>query len=641
MKKYVVTITTALIMIFVSLFAGCASFEPERPRDVYPSHPSPITEETPFVPTEDVSRNSALSKPDNVAVFTPWNINAASKSVEKRGKKPYTIMVYMNGSDLESEEGAATYDLIEMLESGLRSENANLVILTGGAKRWRNDVVPANECALWEIEDGLLYEISRIGLLNMGDPGTLSGFIEFSLNNFPADKYGLIMWDHGGGSIVGYGYDEKFLKSNLTLSDMDYAFEMAGLNNKKLEFLGFDACLMATAEMASVASRYAKYLVASEDVEPGDGWDYGFLSVLNRNPNITGAELGKVITDSFMDYYGPNTDQILTLSVIDLSKVGALTAAVDNLMRSCSWSLVTQRDPSFNFLARQRNLTKTFGEGTPRDNDCDMVDIGDMVAKISGIYPSEAAKVLKELDNCVIYNRHNSDIDLKGLSVYYIYGGKRFGRESLEIYRALNVNREHAGYLDGFFGLLMSGGQTTRSGNSTRGPGEIIETKLTLWEKLDKTNALILTGIKQSDGLWPSINDQKVCMYKINSANNGELYAIPAEHNGSAGDIIVLVSSNYPKGKILGVRREDGIIIQKGYDDIEKGDTIAFYYQTLTAPDEGETNLIVFLGENWLKGEAFTVGDPLEIKWEKAADSRYEAQMLTDVRGNNYLSFED
>ncbi len=113
--------------------------------------------------------------------FTPWDVRAAAARVPKRTKKPYTIMIYMNGSDLESENGAATEDMIEMLESGVSSENVNIVLFTGGANRWQNDVVPENECVVWEIADGTLNEITGVGLVNMGNAGTLSSFIDFSI----------------------------------------------------------------------------------------------------------------------------------------------------------------------------------------------------------------------------------------------------------------------------------------------------------------------------------------------------------------------------------------------------------------------------------------------------------------------------
>ena len=155
-------------------------------------------------------------------------------SAAKPGIKPYTIMIYMNGSDLESDFGAATTDLLEILDSGLDSRHANVIILTGGTRRWLNDVIPETECLIWEVEDGWLNEVSSMGKVSMGEPDTLRDFILYGYENYPAKKYGLILWDHGGGSIAGFGHDEKFNDASLTLLDMKQAFEEAGLRENKL-----------------------------------------------------------------------------------------------------------------------------------------------------------------------------------------------------------------------------------------------------------------------------------------------------------------------------------------------------------------------------------------------------------------------
>jgi len=452
--------------------------------------------------------------------------------------KPYTIMIYMNGSDLESEIGAATTDLIEILDSGLKSENANIIIFTGGANYWQNDVIPANECALWYVADGELFNIAKVGQQNMGDPDTLSDFITYAMSHFPAQKYGLIMWDHGGGAIAGFGHDEHFDdydEGSLTLLEMDYAFKKAGLNGQTLEWLGFDACLMATIEMAQVASQYAKYLIASEDLEPGDGWDYKFLGLLNYYPYASGYLLGKEIVDTFMDFYGPNSDEILTLSVVDLNKVQPVMDSMGELMRRCSYKLVTQRY-SFVTLAKRRGATKTFGEGSPRDNESDMIDVGDMAKQLEDLFPQEAAAVHDALASAVLYKRDNSQTPLYGLSAYYIYGGQFY--ENLELYAELDVDIAYLWYMQKFFKNLT--GQEA-----------------------------VKTPMQMSVGGYPAH------LYKEAELNDGRTrYAIPAQVNGKDCDIIICM----PAEKILGYRYTGLLAKPKGCIPFEAGDIAAFYY---------------------------------------------------------------
>jgi hypothetical protein len=567
---------------------------------------------------------SAYAQDFNSSTFTPWDIRKASKKVGPREHKPYTIMLYMNGSDLESEAGAATDDLIEILDSGMDSRNVHFIILTGGTKRWHNTVVPANECVLWEVEDGLLYKTAGIGRANMGDPGTLSSFISFGMQNYPADKYGLIMWDHGGGSIAGYGHDEKFIEGNLTLLDMKTAFEEAGLGESKLEFLGFDSCLMATVEMAVVASDYAKVLIASEDLEPGEGWDYYFLSVFNQYPRIDGMTLGAVIVDYFMEYYGHDTDEVLSLSVADLRHAQAVMDAVGDLMRLGYDSLKANERNSFNNLAGRRVRTKTFGEGSPRDNESDMVDIGDMANKLADLYPAEAAAVIDALNQCVVYNRHNSDVDLKGLSTYYIYGGKEWGVPSLNTYASLNVNASYTRYLRQFFDALTSG---AAGRNRSRAAAPPVSAETVLWQPVaGKKGTYRLAGISEDENttLWPTLNKQFVCLYPAAQSQRNKQYAIPAQVNGKDCDIIVLFNEKNPTGLVEGARYKDGPIIQKGFDPIEPGDKVAIYSLEINA--NGKTS--------WHKGRTLTVRDGLSLSWAEAPDGYGKGQKITDIKGD-------
>jgi hypothetical protein len=524
--------------------------------------------------------------------------------------KPYTILIYMNGSDLESDFGAATDDLIEIIDSGLDSRNAHLVILTGGTKRWMNDAIPAGECVIWEFIDGHLYEVGSLGKVNMGKPETLRDFIRFGLANFPAEKTGLIMWDHGGGSIAGFGHDERFLEGTLTLLDMDQAFFEAGLHEKKLEFLGFDACLMATVEMAVVASKYARVMIASEDLEPGDGWDYGFLGVLNHHPRMDGFGLGKVIVDSFMDFFGEDSDEILTLSVVDLSKARKVMDAMGKLMDAASGKI--NKRLGFHNLAVRRANTKTFGEGSPRDNESDMVDIGDMAKQLADLFPREASAVKRALADCVVYNRHNADVELYGLSTYYIYGGKSVGKESLRTYAALGMDADFTLYLHDFFDGLL---HRLHSADNT-----ILRREWVLWEPVTE-DICRMAGLLEAgygnpeEGLWPHIYGQSVNLFYINSNARGRYYAIPARVNGRDADIIVF------NDNIKGVRHRDANVIQKGFDPIQPGDMIAFYSL--------EWNHLTDTYK-WFRGRPITVRGTLHLSWDPAPDGHWVGERLTD-----------
>ncbi len=166
-------------------------------------------------------------------------------------------MVYMNGSDLETDYGAATEDLSEMLEARL-SENTRIVVQTGGTKVWHNDIVDASVNERFEIADQKMVKLWEGEAEIMGKASTLSDFICWSISAFPADEYYLIMWNHGGGAVSGFGKDEIFTQDTLMLSELSAALAQANAaSGVKLNMIAFDACLMASIENIALITRTA------------------------------------------------------------------------------------------------------------------------------------------------------------------------------------------------------------------------------------------------------------------------------------------------------------------------------------------------------------------------------------------------
>jgi hypothetical protein len=313
--------------------------------------------------------------------------------------------------------------------------------------------------------------------------------------------------------------------------------------------------------------------------------------------------------------------------------------AMGRLMSRATESLVLDRVPSFNALARRRGNTRTFGEGSPRDNESDMVDIGDMAFKLYDLYPDEAEDVFAALDTAVIYSRNNSSIYLSGLSTYYVYGGREMAEEALRIYAGLNMNDDYTGYLHRFYNNLVRGGRYYRSGavSNDLSADEILRTDRTAWKSTGERGQYYKTGIMIDDAaggrksLWPEINGEKVCLYKINESGGSVLYAIPASLNGNNCDIIVTISERNPQGKILGARHADGIVLQKGYDALKEGDKLAFYYQTRHFSGIGM--------DGWRKGREFTIDEPdnvIQINWTTNDADTFYSQRTTDIWNNDH-----
>ena len=263
------------------------------------------------------------------------NASVASGAREKfttikgNGQDTVTLMVYMCGTDLESRYGMATKDLMEMANAKL-SDKVNVLVFTGGCKKWQNQAVSSSVNQIYRVaQGGLELLVQDAGTAAMTDPNNLLAFLQWSQQNYPANRNMLIFWDHGGGSLQGYGYDEKYGRGgSMTLGQIDQALKAS---NMKFDFIGYDACLMATAENALMCSKYADYMIASEETEPGVGWYYtNWVNALTQNSSVPTLELGKKIVDDFVDVCMQQCrGQQTTLSVVDLAELsGTLSDAL-------------------------------------------------------------------------------------------------------------------------------------------------------------------------------------------------------------------------------------------------------------------------------------------------------------------------
>lgn len=293
----------------------------------------------------------------------------------------WAVYWYLCGSDLETGGGCATADLAEMMEAEL-PENVKVVIETGGASVWQNEAVDASKLQRWVYDGAELTLVDEQPSSNMGEADTLADFLSYASTNYPAKKTAVIFWNHGGGSVTGAAFDELYQFDSLTLDELRQAFTFvwpADGENPPLELVGFDTCLMATVDVAGTFSEIAHYLVASEEVEPGNGWYYShWLGALGGDPSMDGEALGKVICDTY--YQGceaVGTQQQVTLSLVDLTKTGPLLEAYDTfggevLAAAC-------QDPAmFSEFARAAFASENYGGNTKEQGYSNMVDLGDL-----------------------------------------------------------------------------------------------------------------------------------------------------------------------------------------------------------------------------------------------------------------------
>ncbi|MDD5018629.1 MAG: clostripain-related cysteine peptidase, partial [Eubacteriales bacterium] len=328
------------------------------------------------------------------------------------GSENWTIMIYMNGSDLESEGGEATANLQSLLNVAL-PESINVIIYTGGTAVWQNDLISPYYNQIWRVVDQELVLLESIDAKNMGDSGTLAEFLSYAQSNYTADKKALFFWDHGGGSIMGFGADELFNYDGLWLSEMAAAFRDS-YDGQPYDLIGFDACLMASVETASILVPYAEYMVASEEIEPGGGWNYEYLfGQLAQNPDMAGEELGIAVTDGYYDkYLGTEMESIITCSVIDLSKIPALEESLAAFAGGLSGSVTAPETMSTLAVARQ--TAESYGDA-PGQVSFDMIDLYDFVDLQEDADQTLSSDLLAAIEDAVVY-------EVSGFQRMYSYG---------------------------------------------------------------------------------------------------------------------------------------------------------------------------------------------------------------------------
>ncbi len=361
-----------------------------------------------------------------LAVFTWSFFWTLSEQVHAHS---WAVYWYVCGSDLERRMGGATADIAEALNAKL-SDDVVVVLQTGGTKKWQNEVISSKNLERYLIDKEDMHHLASLPQASMGDSATLADFLRFCHEHYPADHAILIIWDHGGGSVHELALDENFNDDGLTLKELRAALEKTWTPNEKhppLEIIGFDACLMATLDVANVAHGFARYMVASEDMVPGNGWEYKrFLSELAQNSSMDGAALGKCICDTYMTgCEEADTAESVTLSVTDLSRLPQINAAWDRLGLEVAKAVKNDRG-FYAVMGRHANAAENY-HNSKTSGYSNMVDMGDYLRRMQSHFDQHVEIAMRALQEAITYRVNGTYRKSSGLSFYYpLDGGKSY-----------------------------------------------------------------------------------------------------------------------------------------------------------------------------------------------------------------------
>jgi hypothetical protein len=228
-------------------------------------------------------------------------------------------------------------------------------------------------------------EVEALGETDSGDPATLERFVGWAVERYPAERYALILWNHGGGwapaeverlakaqgaasfdlreagERASTGLGRLFFRSSwrrilelrtpaeravcsddgsghsLDTVELGRVLRTIGARlGRPLDFLGLDACLMSCVETAFEAGAGVEVMTASEEEEPAGGWPFGrVLGALAAEPEMTARELGaRVVSEYVDDLRRKDYGGAVTLAALDLRRLGRLVDALDGLARA-------------------------------------------------------------------------------------------------------------------------------------------------------------------------------------------------------------------------------------------------------------------------------------------------------------------
>lgn len=393
----------------------------------------------------------------------------ADADASSEGAGSWTVLTYsIADTDLEP------YMMVDVDEMGQvgSNENLSIVALVDRAADYSSDpVLGLDDWAggkLLEINEGSATELEDLGDVNTGDPAVLADFITRGIEEYPADNYALIISDHGA-SWPGVGGDESSDYDSLSLSEIDNALatglDAAGVD--KLDLLGFDACLMATYEVASTLAPRADLLLASQELEPGHGWDYTALDT--ASDPVNGATLGSALLAGFAAQAADEGNESeITLSLVDLARM----PAVDDALATFSGALIDRGAAVAPVVGVSLAGTLGFGRSPDPFEDTHMTDLGILAGEIGveALDVSDAADDLVRAINDAVLDKVDglSTLGATGLSIYFPPQEEYFSAD----YLSLDPTGGWSDFLSSYYGA-GAGIPATDQARFTAAEGEV------------------------------------------------------------------------------------------------------------------------------------------------------------------------
>ena len=596
-----------------------------------------------------------------------------------------TIMVYMTGSDLEGDYGAATADLWEMMdafkvmEQEGKSPSLHVVVEAGGSTRWELDEMDGVPYARFPLTGDGISSMESMEIRNMGDADTLTDFINYGVRSYPANHYGLILWNHGGGPVGGYGSDSHFDGDGLSLEEIREALGHSVMADSAFDFVAFDACLMGSAETAGCLDGYADYVIASPELEPQHGYDYRWMTALGDSlpPDMEwGEAVGRSMVEAYGACYASSTAPV-AMSLLDMKEYPAFHEVFHQYVDGIPEKL---REELCGELGRDRMKMLAFGSrqagGSP-----ELVDVLEFLNACQRVYPDENAfQTLKDRMRRLVAEQwaKGYPVNPSGLTIYLPSGSNPYLSEALETYDTTGFCSAYRRLTDGYAAYLAreSG---VEWGNISAHKDGTVEISIAPEDASDVTGAylavfcpagddeyyyLLCTDSDVDIGVdgtlraapedsYMGMKGQVLCLIETMNLDAYTEYMAPVLYNGELCTMRIGFDEEHEDGQILSVTPAGQTSeAAKQIYELKEGDRVTPLYLVERMEDVGEapgntgnaSGQIMedrYYTDSYYMGTEFYIEEPDDMLLEAvpaSGDGYLYGFMLMDVRQNIYYT---
>jgi len=335
----------------------------------------------------------------------------------------WTFLVYMNAANNLQPYGVLNMNQMERVGS---SADVNLVVQwkqaacsTCGTPEWigTRRYLVGRDSEPSRVTSPVVEDLGRS--VDMGDWRELRAFVVWAQQRYPADRYALVIWNHGAGWRPTRSGMRLFVPPRSVSIDDSTGNEIQTWElpqalgvTPRMDMVIFDASLMQMIEVAYEIRNISPLMVGSEESPPGEGYVYNtFLADLAINPSMTPAQFGQQIVVRTYESYGPSSN--ITQSMIDLGRMDVLAQRMDSLATTLMANIANSRDAMV--AAREQAESYTYPDNKDLWDYCELLRTG----SASGAVQAACAAVQAELGQAVLAERHGSlNGNSHGLAVY-------------------------------------------------------------------------------------------------------------------------------------------------------------------------------------------------------------------------------